>query len=51
MSKIIFGEGANQDIWGQRVVVTDESIDISQLLGEGVTGLPPKAYAYVRLTI
>src|SRR6218665_1908428 len=32
--------GANQNIGGNRVVITDESISVSQLLGVHVPGLP-----------
>jgi len=35
--------GENQDIGEKKVVVTDESIGVSQLLGERVSRLPPKS--------
>jgi len=40
MSKIF---GGKQDYWGERVVITDQSIGVSKISGGHVLGLPPKS--------
>ena len=42
-SKIL---GGQQKYWGQKVTITDETIDVSQLLGARARAAPPKVYAY-----
>src|SRR6218665_377462 len=33
-------------IFGGKVIITDESLEVSQLLGRGLPGLPTKVYPY-----
>ena len=43
LPKILRG---NRNIGGQKVVITAESMDVSQALGDTRPGCPPKVYTY-----